>query len=952
MGVVYLATQEGLGRPIALKMISQSYLPTPEELEALLAEARLLASLRHPNIVTVHYVGAVDGKPFFCMEYLANGSLATELERRRQQGEWPAPKQAAQWLVLLARTMQYVHEQGIMHRDLKPGNILLGDDHLLKIGDFGLARPLKREGELPMSAGLGRGTPSYMAPEQAFGVVKGAGSPADVYGLGAILYELLTGRPPFVGSERDVLLQIADRNVHPIAPRCVRPNVPRDLEQICLKSLARDQRDRYEAAGELADDLQRFLDGKPVRARPVPVPVLVGKWVQRNRWPFAALVLLAVLAVGGMAAAFYLASVQAETQREKQDKENALVAEEAARLKADNLATKLGQALAKEKAARQSEARENRRARLLTGQLYSVLFLQDEQADPGETPPASLAELAETLDHLHKECLAVAEGPEEIEVTLGIIRATLARVRGQSQEELAGLRRAIALAKRFLQTRKDRPEFKRILVNLYRQLGDRLFRTKSVAEAWRMLRQSTTLAEAYLADDPADARLRLELVRGYLRLGDEGHRRGQPAAVVRQHYEQALEHARTSRLAKPADAVAREEFIHACQKLAAHCFLHYSSAKAIPYDELALEVAQEPPPPGADPRPFRLTLWRTYTKYLADYRNPVSRDPALWKRVEKHAASAIDLARSLDAECRRPETRWNLWRTYINWGNFYQDKRDLPQVVKIYQKAIDHAGMLVEEIGLPTGQLYWDLCEAHAVLAAALLAQKKTASGRLRLRQAEELVEMPVQGSSNPYARAGKVCVLFRICYAYSQLDDWETCLRYADRAHTLLMQLKREGAFQDLTRLRAEIEQAEQKLPAIRQGCRRAIALRPLWPLSDEQWNKMSVAELAAHAEKIRQVDAKHNPLLLIAAGLHAECVKRVKGARPLDALSPQERKERAVHVARALALLQEAVDNQFRDVASLQRNSAFAPLRGESAFANLIGEMERKRARPLVAH
>jgi WD40 repeat protein/tRNA A-37 threonylcarbamoyl transferase component Bud32 len=309
MGVVYKARQKGLGRVVALKMVLHADHAGPEERARFEREARTLASLRHEGIVQIYEVGEHQGKPFFSLEYVEGGSLDKYLA-----GTPLPPKEAARLVQQLARAMQAAHEAGIVHRDLKPANVLLafsdasqkraGEQRFreaslnAKITDFGLA---KRQNEGGLSAsGAVLGTPSYMAPEQAAGRVKQVGPAADVYALGAILYECLTGRPPFrAATVTDTLLQVL--RSEPVPPSRLQLQVPRDLETVALKSLHKEPHRRYASAAELAEDLGRFLEGKPVLARPVGRMERAGKWVRRNPTLAATLGALAAALLGGTA---------------------------------------------------------------------------------------------------------------------------------------------------------------------------------------------------------------------------------------------------------------------------------------------------------------------------------------------------------------------------------------------------------------------------------------------------------------------------------------------------------------------------------------------------------------------------------------------------------------------------------------------------------------------------
>jgi WD40 repeat protein len=299
MGVVYKARQVsrlGAERVVALKTIHTRGAARPEAVARFRAEAATVARLEHPNIVRLYADGEHDGEPFFAFELVEGGSLAERLAGKPQ-----APREAAALVGTLARAVQYAHSRGVVHRDLKPGNVLLAACGLAsakpqaavpKITDFGLAKRLD-EGPGETRTGAVLGTPSYMAPEQAGGNTRTVGPSVDVYALGAILYECLTGRPPFLGaSVLQTLEQV--RIQEPVPPRRLQPGVPRDLETVCLKCLEKEPRQRYATAQDLADDLARFTQGEPIRARPVGPLRRAVKWARRRP---AAAGLLTVIAV-------------------------------------------------------------------------------------------------------------------------------------------------------------------------------------------------------------------------------------------------------------------------------------------------------------------------------------------------------------------------------------------------------------------------------------------------------------------------------------------------------------------------------------------------------------------------------------------------------------------------------------------------------------------------------
>ncbi len=288
MGIVYKAIQKDLRRVVALKMLLAGRGAGTEMMARFRREAEAVATLQHPNIVQIYQIGRHEGLPFFSLEFVDGGSLTEQLSGTPQ----PAAA-SAQMVETLARAIHAAHEKDIVHRDLKPANILLSRDGIPKITDFGLARQLHSDQRLTQT-GVIAGTPSYMAPEQASSRHGDPDLRSDVYALGAILYEMLTGRPPFLGqSASETLLQVV--SAEPVAPRRLQPKVPRDLETICLKCLEKEPRKRYASAAALADDLHRFLGGEPIVARPTGTLTRAVKWARRR--PAIAGLLTAVILI-------------------------------------------------------------------------------------------------------------------------------------------------------------------------------------------------------------------------------------------------------------------------------------------------------------------------------------------------------------------------------------------------------------------------------------------------------------------------------------------------------------------------------------------------------------------------------------------------------------------------------------------------------------------------------
>jgi WD40 repeat protein len=294
MGLVYRARDTRLDRLVALKVLLAGAGAGDEDLARFKTEAEAVARMQHPHIVQIFEVGEHEGRAFCALEYVGGGTLA-----RRLAATPLPPRDAAALVETLAGAVQYAHDRHVLHRDLKPGNVLLAEDGTPKVADFGLAKRLDVEGGQTQTGAV-LGTPAYMAPEQAAGDARALGPAVDVYALGAILYECLTGRPPFLGETPLATLDLV-RAREPVPVRTLNPKVPRDLETVCLKCLRKESGRRYPSARELADDLRRFQAGEPVRARPVPAWERALAWARRRPAAVLAIVAVVLAAGGGLA---------------------------------------------------------------------------------------------------------------------------------------------------------------------------------------------------------------------------------------------------------------------------------------------------------------------------------------------------------------------------------------------------------------------------------------------------------------------------------------------------------------------------------------------------------------------------------------------------------------------------------------------------------------------------
>ncbi len=304
MGVVYRARQVSANRPVALKLILSGQLASADDVRRFRNEAEAAANLDHPNILPIYAVGEHDGQPFFSMKLAEGGNLGARVTELVH-----CPRDAAVLVARLARAVHYAHQHGILHRDLKPGNVLLDPDGTPYVTDFGLAKRIEGDSGLTRTGAV-VGTPSYMPPEQAR-AEKQLSMAADVYSLGAILFELISGRPPFrAETVLDTILQVLEKE--PDHPRAFNPQADRDLSAIALKCLQKAPEGRYDSAAALADDLDRWLQGEPTRARPPGLAGQTWRWLKRNGAAAAGVVTLGTAA--GLTAVLTLFAQQEEQQ--------------------------------------------------------------------------------------------------------------------------------------------------------------------------------------------------------------------------------------------------------------------------------------------------------------------------------------------------------------------------------------------------------------------------------------------------------------------------------------------------------------------------------------------------------------------------------------------------------------------------------------------------------------
>jgi tetratricopeptide (TPR) repeat protein len=567
-GVVYKARQLSLNRLVALKVIQAGQYAIPGAVERFRAEAEAVARFQHPNIIQVYEVGEHDGLGYLTLEYAAAGSLETAIAGTPQD-----PRASAALIEELGRAIQYAHECGIVHRDLKPANIVMTESRLPKITDFGLAKLLEQE-RGPTVMGTILGTPSYMAPEQLLGFTSEIPRAADIYALGAILYETLTGRPPFKGATPlSTLEQVA--NQEPLLPSSLQRHIPRDLETICMKCLEKNPSRRYTAAEDLADDLRRFLDGRPIVARPAPNWEKAVKWARRRPGLASGLagvtMAIAVFVAGTL---YYNARLQASVrtaQRAKAEADrNAQVA-----LEQRNLALKALDKLVYEVQERLGETPATRVLR--RSLLDTAIAGLDELATSTEaTPPdMSRAVAHQKLGEIYRQVGRSEEASRQLEQAVGMaeqlaaaapedlaVKDCLSRchiglgelklLANQSDQSLRHFRRVVDLCEAISLAGIRRPGSRRGLLEAYVRLGRAHGFHRDYKQARDWLRKARTLAESWSADEPGSAEARAMLAWSYRKIADIDKLSGDLDAA-RADYLKAIAVGRESLKAYPAD---------------------------------------------------------------------------------------------------------------------------------------------------------------------------------------------------------------------------------------------------------------------------------------------------------------------------------------------------------------------------------------------------------------
>lgn len=947
MGVVYKARQRSLNRLVALKMMLGGAHARPDDLTRFKVEAAAIAKLKHPNIVQIIEVGERDDCPFFALEYIPGGSLARQLPTTLT---YP---QIAHLMETIARAIHHAHERGIIHRDLKPANILLdgatdadappensaptvmsapvalsnaktvlGPDGpplaprdkadppklrslltaIPKITDFGLAKVLGDGPDLTKT-GAFLGTPAYSAPEQILGRGGPVGPHTDVYALGAILYELLTGKPPFQGiSPMDTLEMVRSRE--PTPPSLVRKQMPRDLEIICLCCLHKEPSRRYSSALLLAEDLRRFQDGQPIKARPVGRIERLTMWVKR-RPAAAALIAVSTLAVLALSiGGWWSASALRESAKREADQRRLAEANfEQAVQAVEEMLTEVGGV----DLAQIPQLEPVRHKLLLKARTFFENFLAERGNDPTVRVTAGRA-----LTHL------------------GDIQALL--------DELDGAEKSYRQARDLLSSGDTDQRLAHARATA--SLGVLLKRLDRLPDAEVMLRDALQERKA-LVKESATGRARLdELARSHYDLATVLERMPKQRDQAEKDYRQALLIVENLTPRTPAHRRDTARTLNnlgilllATQpKEAERCF---RQALAIQED-----LRQELP----DVPEYRWLLARTHNNLAAALAATERRALA-----QKSFEESIDLLRRLTLDFSKvPVYRQELAGVYFNLGKFHEDSRSdeaaaafaeslhvRRQLAADFRQAPEHRHKLANVLGQ-----YGDMAEKRGRFAEAERYQ----------REAVTLLEGVTAGTSRPAYLSDLGQALSQLALIQrrrAQGSDLTASLRalgsIGNPWHVLGGEPARLGG---LLEARVLLDRAVVCQETALQGDAKQRGYRER--LHDHYYDlarvNLLLADHAATVQAARKLPtffSDHHADYVLAAEIHAHCLPLVAADPKLSTAQRQELT--AAYTAATLKLLRQAVDHGFRDADELQATPAYEPLRDRPEFRQLLEELRK---------
>jgi tetratricopeptide (TPR) repeat protein len=873
MGVVYLARHRQLGRLVALKMVLAGEYAAPAALARFRAEARAAARLQHPGIVQIFEVGEQEKRPFVALEYVAGGSLA----RRLAAAPLPA-REAAHLVQALARAMQAAHQQGIVHRDLKPSNILLTPEGDPKVTDFGLAKTLDDDACLTRSESI-LGSPSYMAPEQAQGHAKHVGPAADIYALGAILYEAITGRPPFKAATPLLTLEQV-RSIEPVPPTQLVPGLPGDIETICLACLRKEPARRYESALALADDLGRLLRGEPIKARPVSPAERAWRWARRK--PAVASLLVALgLAVAGGFAGMTVLWLRAERLRSLADA---------------NLAD----------------------ARAAVDECFTIADEDPLLQRPGLQPVRRLllgAALKYYLEFAerHKDSVSVQAELARDYTRVGIITAEI----GSASEALTAHRHAQVLLMRLLAAQPHERALRRDLARSHHEvalLNEALGRH---ADALQSINQALAIREKTAADRECSARDRNDLAHSLQLLGDLQLETGLEAAALRA-YERSAALREQLVADQPGNAVLQHDLASTLVNLGAARRQVGSSALALRELTRAAEIFESVLANDPDNTVCQESLAKGLSNLAVVQVEAGRTDDA----QRSYVRSAAVLERLVAENPRVTDYRRDLAIVHTNAGGLHYACARLPEAQRSWDRAAKVLLALVADHP-DVATFRNDLGRLQNNLGALAFSRNQPDAAMASWEQA--------------------VALHTRLVAEHPNIIEWQQELASSLNNLAIVQRDvgKTELAAQSWNRaleLRARLV-AEH--PASRQDQRGlAEVLGALGGLQRRQGRFDEASRLLQRAWETGEALRDPTPTELHTLAF-IEAQRAALAGEGRAQLTPAERTEQRIRAHRAVVTLRRAVDAGFRDLGQLQRDPDLDPLRSRADFQTLIMDL-----------
>jgi tetratricopeptide (TPR) repeat protein len=879
MGVVYRARQESLNRVVALKMLLGGAHAPREAQARFRTEAEAVARLKHSHIVQIHAVGEADGQPYLAMEYVEGGSLDERLRGMPQP-----PVEAARMIASLADAVHAAHQCGVIHRDLKPANVLIDSQGTAKITDFGLAKQMESDAAHTKTGDI-LGTPSYMAPEQAGGDTRSIGPACDVYALGAILYEMLTGRPPFRGQEPlETVLQVLSNE--PVAPRRLQPRLPRDLETICLKCLEKNPARRYATAERLAADLRRYIAGQPIEARPVSIWGRAGKWARR-RPAAAALIAVSVLAIASLigGGAFYNARLRDSLSREAAKTELAEHNLQLAQRSIDELLTSVGV----ERLAPLPQSERLRRDLLETALGFCQGLLKENAQDP---------EVRRQTAQAYRQV------------------ADIYQMLGDIQKSEASYGKAVELSSALAEEEPADPTHGRELAAAQLNLGNLYQRLGRGTDAQRQYEAALAVLEPLVRKHPQQADFTRQLARTHGNLGVLDHERGDSASALK-HHRSAVELLSSEMAEAPSPEASSEipgERAIAYTNLGIALRTVGQLSEAQDALQRAVRLLDALPPSSGQRPEMRLALHSTRNNLAAIQEALGERDTAIL--TYRAASAGLDQLAIDFPEVSRFQSAAG--QCQANLARLLREVQTLEEADAMLTAARDRYERLV--VRFPDEAVHQD---GLATCLQELSLLRDAQDSRF---EAEDALTRAAQIREALYER-------------FPQRPEYASRFAAAlDAVADLLIRRNQLGAAR--TQLYEAVRLQNAALEASPQTMAYAYQLR-------RHYEKLATTlvalgdpgEAATIVERLADLVPDDPRMLYRSASLLAQCIPLVTGVKG-DELSPQEGVSMKQYCsARAMALLQKAVESGYDDAASLSRDAAFEPLRENEDFPQLSG-------------